>query len=440
MKINFNFATLPQKVNATAIKSHKNNVSFKGNDYGNDTFEKKPTTYYKKGSLEWALNWDFDERRKELNSEFEKNKNGMSFWKRNFTSAVEDLKNSYKKTLENEQIMVTTLLQNKTEIQNEINIMNNAKQELDEKAVTVAKEAEQVQKLSNASRIANAFKVDNEGGLDDCIAGYDSEKQLLRSAFVEQVALEKAGNAANVPNGILWYGPIDTGKTAMAMAVAREADSCLVELNPSIADFAKKVYDTLQEAKDRYIDTQQRTVILINEIDSHLEKLNFNNNNIAQSKTWLDNCASIPKDNSSGFATTFFFTTNHPDVVTSEILLKDNRISKLIALEPASENNIKEIIEFYLNKLDKNGFVIENEEIDYDKIIQKMNPNDEKGAFGNGKIAKIVERAFTDFNKDIDKEKSLEEHLLARIDKAKRNIPKEELQEFKEQVEDLSED
>lgn len=440
IRINFNVATLNEKVNATGIKNQKN-VTFRGNENGNDAFIKRPTTFYQKGSLEWARNWNADDRKKELDNEFEKNKKAMSFWKRNFTSAVPELKISYDKTFENEKIMVMTLLQNETSIQNKIDRLNIEKSELEKKAVTVAKKEEQVKKLSDASKIANAFKVENEGGLDDSIAGYDAEKQLIRNSYIEQVALEKAGNDAEVPNAILLYGPIGTGKTAMSKAAVREAGAFLVELNPDINDLSVAISKCLQEAKERYLDTEQRTVIIVNETDIPISNTATNAKNIGTLKSWLDTCAKLPEDeNDNGFATTFFFTTNHANEITDELLYREEKIAQRIAFEPAAEDNIKKIIEFYLNKLDENGFAIENEKIDYDKIIQLMNPDDEKGAFGNDKIKAIVKRAFTDFNRDTEKEKTLEEHLIERIDTAKRNILPDRLRDFKEQVEEISED
>ena len=121
------------------------------------------------------------------------------------------------------------------------------------------------------------------------------------------------------------------------------------------------------------------------------------------------------------------------------MLYREEKIGKIIALEPAAEGNIEAIIRFYIEKFDKEGILINPDNIDFESIIAKMNPDDEKGAFGNDKIKKIVELACLDFNQDIDNKKSFEEYLNERIDKAKRNIRPIRLQEYREQLKELYE-
>ncbi len=368
MKINFNVATLPQKVNATAIKNKGNKLSFCGNDYDNDTFEKKPTTYYKKGSLEWALNWNADERRKELDAEFIKDIKRMSFWKRNFTPAIEDLKNSYNKTFEIEQIMIITLLQNKTELQiekaelqNERNRINDAKKELEEIAVTVAKEAEQVQKLSDASQIANAFKVDNEGGLDDCIAGYDAEKQLLRNAYIEQVEFEKGNNELigydkekekisellinpinenknNIPAGIIISEADDTTGNAFIDYIKTNVNANVVSLNTDSTCFVDDVYSQLKKAKENYFRTGKRTILAIKNSDILLG--NKNVKNVANTKGILLFSSNKPEDEIDyAFATTFLFETENPQSLNKSFF---EHVENVIHLPlRTKENNAK---------------------------------------------------------------------------------------------------
>jgi len=404
---------------------------------GNNSNSQSPT----RGTYEWALSWDKQIRREELDQQYKKSIKAMSIWKRCFTDAPEDLLIENRKTLEREETMVTTLLQNFTRLQG---LKNDADAQIKQNTADKAKldaRAEKVKKWEQASSIVEAFKIQDTGTLDDNIAGYDAEKQILRSIFIDQVVMEKAGLEAEIPNSILLYGAIGTGKSTFARAVAKESDSELIEMNPDPSDFADSVSDELKQARTRYLETGRRTIILLNEIDIHLEDTKTNYKNIARMKNWLDNCAKIPTDNlQNAFATTFLFTSNHPNNITDEILLREEKLGKVIALEPAAEDNIKEIIKFYIQKFDEYGTMIDSDSLDYDSIIKKMNPDNEKGAFGNDKIKKIVELACNDFNKDIDNIRTFEEYLNERIDRAKRNIKPERLQEYKEQLEAFREE
>ena len=422
----------------TTTKTIKNyaydKVSFKG---------KKPlelpTT--PQTTINWALNWDKDRRKKELDAQYDKAIKGMSFWKKHFTNAPEELRQKYDKTLEREEIAANAIIKNLVSLSQQQSQNTIKSEQNNAKEAELNSRAQKISKMEKAARLAEAFKIADSGNIDDLIAGYDAEKQIIRSIFTEQIAMEKAGMEADVPNSILFYGPIGTGKTTFVRAIANETNCELIEMNPDPENFSQEVYKKLKEARERYLNEGRRTIIVLNEIEVHLENTKTNSKNISKMKSWLDSCAKLPTDNlQNAYATTFFFTTNHPLEISNEILPREEKIKKLISIEPASEGNIEAIIRFYIKKFDKNGDIINPDSIDYDAIIEKMNPDDEKGAFGNDKIKKIVELACGDFDKDVDNNKTFEEYLNNRRNKTKRNIKPECLQEFKEQLEELYED
>ena len=63
-------------------------------------------------TIDWALNWDKDKRKQELDAQYDRAVKGMSFFKRHFTNAPEELKKMYDKTLEREETAAKTLIIN----------------------------------------------------------------------------------------------------------------------------------------------------------------------------------------------------------------------------------------------------------------------------------------------------------------------------------------
>lgn len=289
------------------------------------------------------------------------------------------------------------------------------------------------------AKVNLAFTMSYLKRTDDTIKGYQAQKQTVKDVFINQIALEKAGLKAYVPNSILFYGPIGTGKTIFARETAKKAGCELIEMSPEFDNFNQEVYEQLKNARTRYLKEGKRTVIIINDIEAYLRNTKSNHKNIAKMGNWLEDCARLPlNDTQNAYATTFFFTTNHPLEISENLLLNCEKISELIPMVPAKDNDIEQIIKFYIEKFNKNGKIINPDEIDFEQIIEKMNPDNEKGAFGNDKIKGIVQSACQDFNQDMDNKKSFEEYLNERINKAKRNISPGRLQQFREQTEELS--
>ncbi len=430
-----NYANSIFNLNAASPVSFNENQNKQAKDHFSKLSFKANNNIY---TLEWALKWNEEDRKKELDKQTKKAIKEMSFWKRNFTMEPEKLEKEAADKLKKEKIACDTLLLNQATIKNDLSTIDAKAKQNSIIQAQLDKQSAQLDKWKKASEISKAFQINQKANLGEQIAGYKSEKMIVRNTFIDEIAMERAGLEANVPNSILLYGLIGTGKTTFVNAVANESGCKLVEINPESDEFTKVVRDEMKEAKKRYVDTRQRTIILINEIDLHLENTIENRKNIAFMKSVLDNCSKTPNDDiANASAVTFFFTTNHPSLITNEILSRYEKLEKVIALEPASEESIKEIIKFYIKKFDPDGNYVNVEKLNLDDIAKEMGPNNEKGAYGNDAIKGIVKRAFDEFNRDTDEKYSFIEHLQNVINNSKRNISPNDYKNYQEEYKSI---
>ena len=121
------------------------------------------------------------------------------------------------------------------------------------------------------------------------LAGYSEEKNILQQIFIDPLDDEKAGKIPNkkIPNAILFYGPTGCGKTTFAKALA---DETMCKFEPlkirgvtqeqrekflidsligkrTVANMFSREPGLLEKAQKTYLDTNVRTIILIDEFD-----------------------------------------------------------------------------------------------------------------------------------------------------------------------------
>ena len=101
------------------------------------------------------------------------------------------------------------------------------------------------------AKVNPAFTMSYLKRTDDTIKGYQAQKQTVKDVFINQIALEKAGLKAYVPNSILFYGPIGTGKTIFARETAKKAGWELIEMGGEFDDFNQGVYEQLKNGRVR---------------------------------------------------------------------------------------------------------------------------------------------------------------------------------------------
>jgi SpoVK/Ycf46/Vps4 family AAA+-type ATPase len=233
------------------------------------------------------------------------------------------------------------------------------------------------------------------------LAGYREEKDILQSIFIDPLDDEKAGKIPNkqIPNALLFYGPTGCGKTTFAKALAEET-LCNFEIlkikgatqkqrekflidslkgKSSINIFSNKQENLglLDKAQQKFLDTNVRTIILIDEFDRFFSK-DTSNEFLRELKGILEEC-------SEDYHTTLFLATNNPQKIPYE-LLSPHRVGLKVNLDPPSKSNSIAVIEHYIGNCDTTG-------IDYNKIIEMLFKYAPDEVYSNTHLKSICEIA-----------------------------------------------
>ena len=169
-------------------------------------------------------------------------------------------------------------------------------------------------KLRHRLRIGDALEIlraklsGNSKGFQK-IAGYDKEKNILDKYFISEIQKEQAGEKANVPNSVLFFGPTGNGKTTFARAFAAETGCNLVPFNMHTTSldksnkiFINKIQKIAERSESDFQKTGNRTIIFIDEISKACDNKSPMLNEL---RDFLSNC-------SERYHCTVFATTNHP--------------------------------------------------------------------------------------------------------------------------------
>lgn len=250
------------------------------------------------------------------------------------------------------------------DIQNRTNIINNS---LSEKNI---KDLErEMQNIINKTKEELNNKNRNHHALNR-IAGYEGIKSLLNLVYIENVK-----NKKEIPNTILFYGPSGLGKTAIGPALAEEVGARFKKEDIGFRTENKlieKIKNYLSDAEQLYNETGRYTVIQLNEIDGFLT---------SDSKLRKE-FSKIIKDCGSKYHTTIFMTSNNPLNIHKDIL---NNLEISIPVEPPSINDIKDIVEYYVNNREIENFNSE-------KIAQEFESVKPEYSYSNAQIENIILR------------------------------------------------
>lgn len=207
-------------------------------------------------------------------------------------------------------------------------------------------------KLRHRLRIGDALEIlraklsGNSKGFQK-IAGYDKEKNILDKYFISEIQKEQAGEKANVPNSVLFFGPTGNGKTTFARAFAAETGCNLVPFNMHTTSldksnkiFINKIQKIAERSESDFQKTGNRTIIFIDEISKACDNKSPMLNEL---RDFLSNC-------SERYHCTVFATTNHPLTIAFPLTGEDSLFPYIVSMDPPNLQNKIDVLKYYLKE------------------------------------------------------------------------------------------
>lgn len=223
--------------------------------------------------------------------------------------------------------------------------------------------------------------VNNSGGIDERIAGYEDVKDEISRTFVGPLTASMKDPTVKVPPAVMLYGATGCGKTTFLEAIRNQSkDHAQVidlstELSAESKSFKRQLDAYLAQAAKTYQNTGKRTIFLLNEAEQYfcMNKEDIDNSgmfldesdmrkieeygstsdstmNVNNFKSTFDYISKLPTtEDPRGCASTIFITSNYPHLIHRDLLSRDGRYGKLmsIAVKPASDNNLRAVIKHY---------------------------------------------------------------------------------------------
>ena len=222
-------------------------------------------------------------------------------------------------------------------------------------------------KLRHRLRIGDALEIlraklsGNSKGFQK-IAGYDKEKNILDKYFISEIQKEQAGEKANVPNSVLFFGPTGNGKTTFARAFAAETGCNLVPFNMHTTSldksnkiFINKIQKIAERSESDFQKTGNRTIIFIDEISKACDNKSPMLNEL---RDFLSNC-------SERYHCTVFATTNHPLTIAFPLTGEDSLFPYIVSMDPPNLQNKIDVLKYYLKER-------ESDSLDYNKLANLL--------------------------------------------------------------------
>ena len=220
------------------------------------------------------------------------------------------------------------------------------------------------------------------------IAGYEVEKSVLKSEFIDKVKKEQNGEDVNIFGSILFFGPYGNGKTYITDSVARETDCNVVEYQNAGRKnknfFIKRLNNIGEESEKNFNENKKRTIIFVDEIDRLLED---NPNNAEQFEDFIKNC-------STKYHCTVFAATNNP--LNLNLNFEDKNVFPVkMSIDPPNKENAIEVFKYHIAKYPHG-------EINYEELEKNLRERENKTdkKFNNGRIKQICDKSWQNKNSE----------------------------------------
>lgn len=221
--------------------------------------------------------------------------------------------------------------------------------------------------------------VNQSGGINQRIAGYVDVKDRIRKDFTTPLINSRENPSVSLPNAVVLYGATGVGKTEMLRGIEQECKNVAEVVHFPMDTPLKKFPDTvkalLEQARNRYIRENKRTILLIDEAEKYMcmsrtkadrlasgfEADDFDvlarygdddADNITFLKSLLDRISETPNLNDgqrTKSATTLFITTNYPHLIDQDLMRRKGKFTP-IAVHPAKDVNLEEVIKHYFKQ------------------------------------------------------------------------------------------
>ena len=401
----------------------KNNISFTG--YWE---EREFMKLEAENPVKWAQTWDYNERKQHYDDLYEEEISRK--WTR---IGNKKIRAKYDAQFMKEQARVTRILQ----------VVGNIQDKYDD-AVKLQKLNEQIRRenavTEGIKQRINARLNNPNAGIRQSIGGYDDQIEQVNDGFLTPIDIERANIEAYekmleeedkytseelkaakkkaygvpIPPSALFYGCFGTGKNTFTRSIAAESGCHLEVYAPNTEeDIDAFVMRVRKESRERYLETGQRTIAVINEAERYFNNSGdeFVDDRVANMRDTLDYCSHNPNNGESGAcALSFFFTTNYPKKMTDiGILGRDERMPLVVPVGPAEGKDLEGVLKFYIKKHmpQESSFDVDNH--DFSKILEALALSDEKGCFNNDRLRAAIEEIRHNYDKD--PEKSFRLHL-----------------------------
>ena len=269
-----------------------------------------------------------------------------------------------------------------------------------------------------------AQKKDSHQGFD-AIAGYDAEKFILTDNFINLIESERAGQTVEIPNSILFFGPIGNGKTSFAKAFASSAGCNFEKVKPKSSarikedrekSFYKDLIKKAEDSQETFMETGIRTIILIDEIDRYAYEGSCI---LPKLKRFLENF-------SENYHFTVFATTNSPLVLPSPVRA-EKRMPIKVCIEPPNEINAALVFKHYLKDYPN----VDMKKIDLKELAEELCSVFPNKAYNNSQIEYICSECIK------NQDNITQDDLLYQIKTNEPALDKESLEKYKNEKKEL---